>query len=207
MGLPRSMSVAYACFRLHLRLQWPSAVARLRLCRRDGRYHGKVNVVATVERRAFGALLKRYRLAAGLTHEGLAERARLSARTISDLERGVSQGPRRTTLALLVEALQLPSAQRTALEAAARLGGSASAGYPDLARIPGNLPAQLTSFVGREREVRKVRSLLCREDIRLVTLTGPGGIGKTRLAIRVAAEPLDPFPDGVVYVALAALAD
>jgi predicted ATPase/DNA-binding XRE family transcriptional regulator len=151
--------------------------------------------------------LKRYRLAAGLTHEGLAERARLSARTISDLERGVSQGPRRTTLALLVEALQLSSAQRASLEAAARPGVGPSAGYPDPARIPGNLPVQLTSFVGREREVGKVRRLLRRQDIRLVTLTGPGGIGKTRLAVRVAAEPLDAFPDGVFYVALPAVAD
>jgi hypothetical protein len=56
---------------------------------------------------------------------------------------------------------------------------------------PHNLPVQLTSLIGREQEVLAVQNLLLREDVRLVTLTGPGGTGKTRLGLRVAAELCD----------------
>ena len=73
--------------------------------------------------------------------------------------------------------------------------------------IPNNLPVQLTSFVGREAEIRNLSELLGREQVRLVTLTGAGGIGKTRLSIQVAAEQLDSFPDGVWFVSLASLTD
>jgi hypothetical protein len=60
-----------------------------------------------------------------------------------------------------------------------------------------NLPVQLTSFIGREREVAAVRALLQRPEIRLVTLTGPGGIGKTRLGLQVSTELMEGFSDGV----------
>ena len=73
--------------------------------------------------------------------------------------------------------------------------------------IPNNLPVQLTSFVGREAEIRKLAELLGREQVRLVTLTGAGGIGKTRLSIQVAAEQLEHFPDGVWFISLASLTD
>ena len=63
--------------------------------------------------------------------------------------------------------------------------------------IPVHLPIPLTSFVGREREVAEVVALLRRPGVRLIALTGPGGVGKTRLAIRVAVEIADAFPDGV----------
>jgi predicted ATPase len=68
---------------------------------------------------------------------------------------------------------------------------------------PHNLPAQATAFVGREAEVAAVRQLLLRPEVRLVTLTGPGGVGKTRLALQAAAELLDEFADGAFVVALA----
>lgn len=155
----------------------------------------------------FGVVLKRFRLAAGLTHEALAERASLGARTISDLERGVSRAPRADTVALLVAALDLSLEQRLLLEAAARQNRDAAAGAPPLARPPGNLPVQLTSFFGREREAAVVRDLLHREDTRLVTLTGPGGVGKTRLSLHVAAQLRDAFPDGVFTVDLAPITD
>src|SRR5947209_6084217 len=68
-----------------------------------------------------------------------------------------------------------------------------------------NLPYQLNSFVGREREMAEITSLL--SSARLVTLTGVGGTGKTRLALQVAADLLDDFADGVFFVALASLSD
>ena len=69
----------------------------------------------------------------------------------------------------------------------------------------GNLPRQLTSFVGRERERADIARLL--ERARLVTLTGPGGCGKTRLALEVAADAVARLPDGAWFVNLAGLAD
>ncbi len=71
--------------------------------------------------------------------------------------------------------------------------------------LPNNLPHQLTSFVGRDREMAEVRRML--ETTRLLTLTGSGGCGKTRLAMQVAAELVDRFPDGVWLVELGALSD
>ena len=70
-----------------------------------------------------------------------------------------------------------------------------------------NLPAQPTPLVGRERELKEVCDLLPGEGVRLLTLTGPGGIGKTRLGLQVAAELLDEFEDGVFFVALAPITD
>jgi predicted ATPase/DNA-binding SARP family transcriptional activator len=72
---------------------------------------------------------------------------------------------------------------------------------------PTNLPLQPTLLVGREREIREVTDLLRRPDVGLVTLSGTGGTGKTRLALHVAAELLDDFADGVFFVDLAPLAD
>ena len=86
------------------------------------------------------------------------------------------------------------------------------AGVPDefpalrtLDRTPNNLPTQLTSFVGRSDTVLQAKQLL--EGKRLLTLTGPGGIGKTRLSLQVAAEAFDQFPDGVYFIALSAVRD
>jgi predicted ATPase/DNA-binding CsgD family transcriptional regulator len=70
---------------------------------------------------------------------------------------------------------------------------------------PNNLPAELSSFIGRERQLTELRRLLRKS--RLITLTGPGGAGKTRLAIRLAADVLDRHPDGVWLVELPAIGD
>jgi predicted ATPase len=82
--------------------------------------------------------------------------------------------------------------------------------FPPLASLdthPISLPRQPTAFLGREHEVGEVVQLLWREDVQLLTLTGPGGIGKTRLALQSAAELLDAFSDGVFFVPLASLTD
>src|SRR5215218_11427400 len=72
---------------------------------------------------------------------------------------------------------------------------------------PHNLPRQPTPFLGREREVGEVVALLRRDDVQLLTLTGPGGTGKTRLALQAAAELLEDSPDGVFFISLALVSD
>jgi predicted ATPase/class 3 adenylate cyclase len=84
------------------------------------------------------------------------------------------------------------------------------ADFPPLRTLesrPNNLPMQPTPLVGREREVEDIRGRLLAPEVRLLTLTGPGGAGKTRLALQAAADLLDEFEDGVFFVALATLTD
>jgi predicted ATPase/class 3 adenylate cyclase/DNA-binding CsgD family transcriptional regulator len=84
------------------------------------------------------------------------------------------------------------------------------ADFPPLKTLdthPHNLPVQLTPLIGREREVAAVQQLLLREDVRLLTLTGPGGSGKTRLGLQVAAELSEHFTDGISFVNLAPISD
>jgi predicted ATPase/DNA-binding XRE family transcriptional regulator len=158
------------------------------------------------ERPPFGSLLKRYRLAAGLTHERLAERSGVSPRTISDLERGVSRYPRSETVTLLGDALQLSPVQQASFADAAE-PRTYTPGAPGATLIASGLPVQFTSFIGREQERRTLHQLLRRSDIRLVTLCGPGGVGKTRLAVQVATDVLDAFECDVSYVPLAPITD
>ena len=72
---------------------------------------------------------------------------------------------------------------------------------------PTNIPVQRTRFVGREKEVAAAKELLLRQDVRMVTITGPGGIGKTRLAVEVASGLVERFPGGTHFIPLAALSD
>jgi predicted ATPase/transcriptional regulator with XRE-family HTH domain len=155
------------------------------------------------QRRPFGTLLRELRLAAGLTHEALAERSALSARAISDLERGVSRRPRRETVDLLIGALHLTPESRAAFEAAARSRGEHGPSSTSSGWGPGSLPVHLTSFVGREAELAAARALLRCQAARLATLTGPGGAGKSRLAVQLATELEGELADGVCYVELA----
>ena len=76
-----------------------------------------------------------------------------------------------------------------------------------LATRSNNLPVQPTPFLGREEQVARVVDLLRRDDVRLLTITGPGGVGKTRLALQAAADLLEDFPDGVWFVDLSVLDD
>jgi transcriptional regulator with XRE-family HTH domain len=146
---------------------------------------------------AFGDLLRHHRLAVGLTQEALAERAGLSVHGIQKLERGVTR-PYRDTVQRLLEALALPVDAQAELQTAA-----ATPSRPR--RVPAatdaarhNLPIPVTSFIGREQELGDVVRRLI--DARLLTLTGIGGCGKTRLALEVARTVLERYPDGVWLV-------
>src|SRR5919199_3640241 len=157
------------------------------------------------QHRTFAALLRRHREAAGLTQEALAERAGLSTRAIAYLERG-TRTPYRDTVLRLADALALTSQDRATLEAAIRPGSVAASGA-SLDRPRTTVPAQLTPLIGREQEVAAVAAFLRRRDVRLVTLTGPGGVGKTRLAFDVAHTVHHDFADGAFFVSLASLSD
>ena len=76
-----------------------------------------------------------------------------------------------------------------------------------LENLPNNLPSQTTEFIGREEEVEEIVEILCKRSVRLLTLTGPGGTGKTRLSQESAASMLDSFPDGVYFIPLAPISD
>jgi predicted ATPase/transcriptional regulator with XRE-family HTH domain len=153
----------------------------------------------------FGDVLRQFRLAAALSQEELAERGGLSARAISDLERGVRREPRPETLRLLADALDLHESDRERLVTAAR--GTPAAKVPAPHAPIATLPQTPTTLIGREDERAAIVNLLSRSDVRLVTLTGMGGMGKTHLAIEIARCLETMFPDGVVFVDLAPLSD
>jgi non-specific serine/threonine protein kinase len=156
------------------------------------------------ESASFGTLLRRHRVSAGLTQQALAERAGMSLRGLSDLERGARRAPYPDTVRRLAEAIGLSEAERTALVAssgrAARMATASRAIEP----AKSVLPIPLSSFVGREREVADVQRLLGAG--RLVTLTGPGGIGKTRLALEAArGVSVEDSADGIALADLSPL--
>jgi predicted ATPase/DNA-binding XRE family transcriptional regulator len=161
---------------------------------------------------AFGRLLKRRRQERGLTQDDLAERAGCATQTIRKIEGG-QRRPSFQMAERLAQVLDLAAAERDAWMRAAREVGdepppaTASPAAPETqgaARRPA-LPVYHTPFLGREREREDLERLLAEPGRRLVTLLGPGGIGKTRLAVEVARE-LGCFPDGVAFVPLASVA-
>ena len=169
--------------------------------------------------RRSGRCCRRHRLGAGLTQEALAAQAGLGVRTLQAVEGG-GRRPQRATAARLAVALGLAGDARASFLAGAqplpraagpgrRAGGPrlVPAAPPAVAEPPGALPRPLTSFVGRAREVGILRVWLRREGVRLVTLTGPGGVGKTRLALAAAAAVAGGFAHGARFVALAPLAE
>jgi predicted ATPase len=169
--------------------------------------------VSASQTTTFGALLKRYRRAAGLSQEVLAERVGYSVGHLSRLERS-TRLPGAAILARLADTLELDPTDWAIFVAAAHQPETIDLVAPHTAAPPraqapaaDNLPPQLTPLVGREREQALVTQLLNREDVRLLTLTGPGGVGKTRLALQVAAGLRDRFRAGVWFVSLASVHD
>ncbi|HXS63770.1 MAG TPA: helix-turn-helix domain-containing protein [Streptosporangiaceae bacterium] len=150
----------------------------------------------------FGDCLRRLRIGAGLTQEALAERAGLSVDSIASLERGRRRAPRPDTLRRLTLAIGPSGADRVALIGAATTS-SATASL-DL-KGPGRLPAPAGSLIGRRPDLAAVIKLLRGGESRLVTLTGPGGVGKTRLAIAAAAAVESDHAEGAAFVSLAEL--
>src|SRR5579875_876211 len=163
--------------------------------------------VGDASQSSFGPLLHRLRLAEGWTQEALAERAGISVEAVSALERGARRSPRRDTVERLAVALALDGEDRSRFLAAAVSGRVRLDARPDPGGSPATvmLPNDPTPFIGRERERTDVLRLL--DESRLLTLTGPAGVGKTRLATAVAAEAAELFPDGVYFVPLAGVSD
>jgi predicted ATPase/DNA-binding XRE family transcriptional regulator len=159
----------------------------------------------------FGDLLRRYRTESELTQEELAERAAVSARTVSDIERGLRSAVYRDTARRLADAFNLLGPDREVFERAARRGaarrtGNAS-GRAENSAIPPGLPSPLTRLIGRDDDLRAILAAIRTAEVRVLTIVGPGGIGKTRLAIEAANQAHAGFADGAFFVPLAVTRD
>ena len=158
----------------------------------------------------FGKRLKALRIAVGLTQAELAESSGISERTVSDLERGLRASAYPSTARRLAAALGVGDSDTAAFLAEAR--GQASPEADDgLGALPADqrsrLPVPLTRLLGRRTELVMLQNLLRDPEVRLVTLTGPGGIGKTRLATEAALLTEKEFGAGVFFVNLSAADD
>ncbi|MFM9108924.1 MAG: AAA family ATPase, partial [Chloroflexota bacterium] len=150
-----------------------------------------------------GGLLFDLRRAAGLTQEQLSGRSSVGIRTIQAIESGVSRAPQAGTLRLLADALELEGSERRRFLAAARRArpGSGSREFRDV--VDGG---ELAPILGRSDEIAAVEARFAAGD-RFVTLVGPGGVGKTRLARAIARRWDEAHPGAVVWVSFEAVTD
>jgi predicted ATPase/DNA-binding XRE family transcriptional regulator len=153
---------------------------------------------------SFGAQLKALREAAGFTQEELATIAGLSVHAVSALERGERRRPHVETVRALSAALDLTGPMRDALLGSAR-GPARDPAIDELSGVP--LPVALTVLLGREADVQTLRHWLADPAARLITLTGPGGVGKTRLALELARAIATEGATRVAFVSLVAIRD
>jgi predicted ATPase/transcriptional regulator with XRE-family HTH domain len=163
---------------------------------------------------SFGEWLKRRRKAEGLTQEQLAWQLNCSTIALRKIE-SEERHPSAQIVERLAKIFNIPSNEQTTFLRFAR-GDWGSVFTPKAEDAPwrvstksthSNIPATTTSLIGREQEIVDIHNYLLRVDIRLVTLVGPPGIGKTRLSIESARASLHNFPAGVFFVALAPLDD
>lgn len=163
-------------------------------------------------REPFGELLRRHREAAGYSQEQLAARAGLSANAVGALERAERKRPYPDTLRRLAEALGLSEEARVSLSSSLRPDADAAepqAGSPAAPEWDGELglPHEPTPIIGRDAELDVLGDLLAVPGIQILTLVGPGGVGKTRLALSLARRVAGRYADGAVWVELAPLTD
>jgi predicted ATPase/DNA-binding XRE family transcriptional regulator len=154
--------------------------------------------------RSFGGQLKTLREAAGFTQEELATIAGLSVHAVSALERGERRRPHAETVRALSAALDLTGPTRDALLASARASTPPTA-VEELSGV--SLPLPLTVLLGRESDVQTLRQWLADPAVQLITLIGPGGVGKTRLALEVARTMAEEGSTRVAFAPLAAIRD
>ena len=153
---------------------------------------------------SFGSQLKRLRETAGFTQEELATISGLSVHAVSALERGERRRPHVETVRALSAALDLTEPARDALVQSARATGEATA-VDQLSRVL--LPLPLTVLLGRDTDMQTLRLWLADAHARLITIVGPGGVGKTRLALELARAIADEGVTRVVFAPLAAIRD
>ena len=153
---------------------------------------------------SFGAQLKALREAAGYTQEELATIAGLSVHGISALERGERRRPHVETVRALSAALDLTGTTRDGLQRSARAPAEHAAA-DELVGV--SLPVPLTALLGRDADLQTLRHWLADPAKRLITLTGPGGAGKTRLALELTREAAEEGSTRVVFVSLASVCD
>jgi predicted ATPase/DNA-binding XRE family transcriptional regulator len=153
---------------------------------------------------SFAAQLKALREAAGFTQDELATIAGVSIHAVSALERGERRRPHLETVRALSAALDLPAASRDALLVSARAPAHTAAA-DELSGV--SLPLALTALLGRDADVHTLRQWLAQPAVRLVTIVGPGGVGKTRLALELARAAVGEGSARVVFVPLAAIRD
>jgi predicted ATPase/DNA-binding XRE family transcriptional regulator len=153
---------------------------------------------------SFGVQLKALREAAGFTQEKLATIAGLSVHAVSALERGERRRPHVETVRALSAALDLTGSNRDALLASAR-APAVTAAVDELSSAL--LPLPLTVLMGRDQDVQTLRGWLADPSARLITLVGPGGVGKTRLVLELAREIREEGTTRVVFVSLATVRD
>ncbi|MBM7844814.1 ATP-binding protein [Herpetosiphon giganteus] len=149
------------------------------------------------EPRSFGQQLREYRHQRQLTQAALAEEVGCAVESIRKMEAN-RQRPSRSLAARLATILHLSSEQTQLFCAQARLVGTAEA-----KQTPSGLPLTASKLINRQSEVATLHQYLNAEHIRMITLTGPGGVGKTRLALQIAQQSSKYFPDGVYFVDLA----
>ncbi len=154
----------------------------------------------------FGTLLHYYRQQAGLSQPQLAERTGITDRQVRNLESNCTREPRMQTVQLLARALDLTQADRTRLITAARSTAPTPACIP-ASESEANSFVAPAKLIGRDRDIETVHRFVLDPTKRLITLTGPGGVGKTALAAFVARQAAPSFPDEYTFVALDSIHD